>query len=217
MAGLFQFGRSCALAVHVKWIILLILLRVQSPSTAMGEDWPNWRGPARNGISTEKQWQHTWPADGPAILWKATVGVGFSSVTVADGRLYTMGNSDEHDTVYCCDARTGTVIWKHTYECPLDNRFFEGGPTSTPTVEKDRVYSLSRQGDLYCLDARTGQIHWSKNVQQEADVRIPGWGFASSPMIHNDQLILNVGESGLALDKNSGNVVWKSGDGEAAT
>ena len=215
MAGLFQFVRSCALAVHEKWIILLILLRVLSPSIAMAEDWPNWRGPARNGISTEKQWQHTWPADGPAILWKATVGVGFSSVTVADGRLYTMGNSDEHDTVYCCDARTGTIIWKHTYECPLDNRFFEGGPTSTPTVEKDRVYSLSRQGDLYCLDARTGQIHWSKNVQQEADVRIPGWGFASSPMIHNDQLILNVGESGLAVDKISGNVVWKSGDGEA--
>ena len=197
------------------WRILLNMLLLLAPLTAFAEDWPNWRGPARNGISAERQWKNTWPTDGPAVLWRANVGTGFSSLTVANARLYTMGNSDDQDTVFCLDARNGKVIWKHTYECPLDDRFFEGGPTSTPTVENDRVYSLSRNGDQFCFDARSGKIHWSKNVHKEASVRIPGWGFASSPMIHNDHLILNVGEAGLALDKMNGNIVWKSGDADA--
>ena len=203
------------MSVHGIWVLLLLLVLWRSPTSALGEDWPNWRGPARAGISAEKHWKHTWPAEGPSILWKANVGIGFSSLSVADGRLYTMGNSEDQDTVFCLDAKSGEVLWKHTRDCPLDDRFFEGGPTSTPTVEGDRVYTLSRQGDLLCFESRTGKIHWSKNVHQEAEVRIPGWGFSSSPMIHQDRLILNVGEAGLAINKLTGDLIWKSGDGEA--
>lgn len=179
------------------------------------EDWPNWRGPSRNGVSSEKNWQHTWPAGGPKIRWKADVGIGFSSMAVADGRLYTMGNSDNRDRVICLDSKSGSVLWKHAYECPLDDRFFEGGPTSTPTIDDDRVYTLSRQGDLFCFDALTGSVHWSKNVAHEAEVRVPGWGFSSSPLVHDDRLILNIGESGIAVDKSSGKIIWQSGDAES--
>jgi len=190
--------------------VLLCLL-----STADGEDWPVWRGPSKNGVSTEKNWQHNWPATGPAVLWKTNVGIGFSSVTVADGRLFTMGNSNNQDTVTCLEAKTGKVLWTHSYDCPLEDRFFEGGPTSTPTVDGGQVYTLSRQGDLFCFDASSGKIIWSKNIQQEAEVRVPGWGFSSSPVVHENKLILNVGESGIALDKSNGTVLWKSGAGEA--
>jgi len=136
-------------------------------------------------------------------------------VTVADGRLFTIGNSDNQDTVTCLEAQSGKVLWKHSYDCPLDDRFFEGGPTSTPTVDGDHVYTLSRQGDLFCFEAISGKIIWSKNVQQEAEVRVPGWGFSSSPVVHENKLILNVGESGIAIDKSTGTILWKSGAGEA--
>ncbi len=195
--------------------VLVILLFWLSFLTANGEDWPIWRGPLRNGISAEKNWQHTWSASGPTVLWKTNVGIGFSSVTVANGRLYTMGNSDNHDTVTCLDTKSGKVLWNHSYECPLDDRFFEGGPTSTPTVDGDRVYTLSRQGDVFCMDALSGQVVWAKNVHQEAESRIPGWGFSSSPMVHDNKLILNVGDAGIALDKVNGAILWKSGAGEA--
>ncbi len=98
------------------------------------DDWYRWRGPQLDGVSGESGWLFEWPEHGPTIAWKASVGTGFSSVTVAGGRLYTMGNRDNIDTVYCLDAVTGKQLWTHSYQCPLDPKFFEGGPTSTPTV-----------------------------------------------------------------------------------
>ncbi len=126
-----------------------------------------------------------------------------------------MGHANDADTVFCIDAEKGQVVWKHSYDSPLDDRFFEGGPTATPTVDDERVYSLGRQGDLFCFDAATGKIQWSKNVAQEAGVRIPGWGFSASPVVHDDRLILNVGQSGMAIHKQTGEILWKSGDSDA--
>ena len=194
-------------------VSLLIVVFLASPLVA--DDWYRWRGPRLNGISDETGWLVEWPEAGPVIAWKASVGVGFSSVTVADGRLYTMGNLDNTDTVYCLDAASGEQLWTHAYECPLEDRLFEGGPTSTPTVDRDRVYTLSRQGDLFCFDAATGVVRWSKNVAEEAGVRIPGWGFAGSPLVHGDLLVLNVGEAGTAVKKSTGKIVWTSADREA--
>ena len=208
--------RSCSfVSVNANRCTLMLPLLLCSLSTAIGDDWPIWRGPSRNGVSAEKNWQRNWPASGPTVLWKTNVGIGFSSVTVADGRLFTIGNSDNQDTVTCLKAQSGKVLWKHSYDCPLDDRFFEGGPTSTPTVDGDHVYTLSRQGDLFCFEAISGKIIWSKNVQQEAEVRVPGWGFSSSPVVHENKLILNVGESGIAINKSNGAILWKSGAGEA--
>jgi outer membrane protein assembly factor BamB len=185
-----------------------LLLFALTPGHA--EDWPCWRGPDHNGISAEKGWLSNWPDKGPAILWKVNVGTGFSSVAVSKGRLYTMGNEDNQDTVYCFDARTGKKIWSHSYDADLGARYFEGGPAGTPTLAGDRVYTLSRWGDLFCFDSVTGKIHWSGNVEREQHLPIPTWGFAGSPLVHENLLILNVGKSGLALDKMSGKVVWKS-------
>ena len=211
----FSFGSFQSSASLIRKLLLVLPFACQFPLSAIGDDWPNWRGASRNGVSAEKDWQRNWPSDGPKIRWKANVGIGFSSMAVANGRLYTMGNSDNRDSVTCLDSKSGEVLWKHSYECPLDDRFFEGGPTSTPTIDGDRVYTLSRQGDLVCFDALDGTVHWSKNVAQDAEVRIPGWGFSSSPLVHEDGLILNVGESGISIDKNTGEILWQSGDAEA--
>jgi outer membrane protein assembly factor BamB len=178
--------------------------------TIQAADWPYWRGPDHDGVSKETQWRDTWPAAGPPITWRAHVGTGFSTVAVASGKLYTLGNTDDRDTVYCLDAVTGKEIWKHSYDAPRDPKAFEGGPTSTPAVDGNRVYTLSRLGDLFSFDATTGKVAWSKTIATEADQRIPSWGLSGSPIVHDNLLLLNIGDAGMALDKHTGKVVWSS-------
>jgi outer membrane protein assembly factor BamB len=126
-----------------------------------------------------------------------------------------MGYGDEQETVFCFDASSGKVLWQHSYDSDLGDKFFEGGPTATPTVDGDAVYTLSRWGDLFCFENATGKIRWSKNVQKESGIRVPGWGFAGSPVISADLLLLNIGEGGLAIEKATGKVVWSSANKDA--
>lgn len=191
-----------------------LLLTLLATNDAPAADWPFWRGLARTGISQEKGWNARWTTP-PKVLWKAGVGIGFSSFSVADGRVFTTGNEDNKDTVFCFDAATGRVLWKHSYDADLGDKYFEGGTTGTPTVDGDKVYQLSRWGDVFCFEAATGKVVWSKNVQQETDARIPDWGFGGSPLVWKHLLILNVGQGGLALDKTSGKIVWESDDRNA--
>src|SRR5205814_956561 len=135
---------------------------------------------------------------------------GFSSMAVAQGRLFTLGNRNETDTVYAFDAETGKGLWKHSYPCALDPIYYEGGPGSTPSVDGDRVYTLSKRGHAFCFAAATGKILWQKNLMEELRAGKPRWGFAGSPLIVEDRVILNVGEAGTALDKRTGRVLWKS-------
>lgn len=178
-------------------------------------DWYRWRGPDLNGISQETGWSTTWPAAGPKQLWRARVGVGFTSITVANGRAYTMGNQKDRDTVYCFDAATGREIWQHTYACKLDPKYYEGGPGGTPTVDGDRVYTLSKFGHLFCFDAGNGRVEWSRQLVDDLGVRVPTWGFSTSVLVDGDALFLNVGSHGTALNKATGEVIWTSGTGES--
>ena len=158
----------------------------------MADDWPQWRGPQRNGISTEKGWTDQWPKDGPPILWKASVGLGFSSCVVGSGRVYTMGHADNTDTVFCFDADSGRQIWKHSYPADLGDKFYEGGTTGTPTIDGDRVFSLSKWGDLFCFEAATGKIVWSRNIPKDTEAPIPTWGFSGAPTVFENLLLLNM-------------------------
>ena len=182
-----------------------------STAAVSADDWPQWRGPDLNGISRETGWSVNWPDAGPPTLWRAEVGIGFSSVTVVAGRVFTLGNARETDTVWCFDAVTGRQIWKHEYPCELDAIYYEGGPGSTPTVDGDRVFTLSKRGHLFCFEAASGRVIWQKQIAAEVQAGKPRWGFAGSPLVEADRLILNVGAAGTAVDKGSGRVVWQSG------
>ncbi|MDB6065666.1 MAG: qgdA [Pedosphaera sp.] len=192
---------------------LLSLSTMLLAATAGAEDWHRWRGPDANGISKETGWQSQWPAEGPKQLWKVSVGTGFSSMTVSQGRVYTLGNDgDKTDTVYCLDAATGAIVWKYAYECALDPHFYEGGPSATPVENDGLVYSLSRKGDFFCLDAAKGTVIWKKDLHAgDFANEIPTWGFSGSPLVEGNLVILDVGAAGIAFDKKTGNPAWTSG------
>ena len=175
------------------------------------DDWPRYRGANFNGVSSEKNWLGAWPGGQPKQLWKKNVGTGFASMAVAKGRVYTVGHAGKEDAVYCFDAISGAEAWKHVYAQELDPKYYEGGPSGTPTVEGGKVFVFSKQGDVLCLEAATGVLVWSKNVHKEFGVELPDWGFAGSPHIEGELLILNAGTSGIALKKATGEKAWTSG------
>jgi outer membrane protein assembly factor BamB len=149
-------------------------------------------------------------------MWKASIGTGFSSISIADGRVCSMGNTDGTDHLACLDEQTGEELWRHSYPCALDDNLFEGGPTSTPTIDGDSVYTFGRRGELFCLDVTNGDVRWSVNVREDADAPMPTWGFGSSVLVQGDIVVLNAGGAGLALNKSTGEIVWSSGNHEAA-
>jgi len=196
-------------------VALQVLVSALFAAEMRAADWPCWRGPQRNGVSTETGWRETWPKEGPPKAWNAKVGLGFSSFVVGEGRAYTLGHAEGQDTVWCFEAGSGKVVWKHSYPAELGDKYFEGGTTGSPTLEGDRLYTLSRWGDVFCFEAATGKVIWSKNVQKETGAPVPDWGFTGAPLLHEKLLVLNVGDAGLALDKSQGKVIWKSANKSA--
>jgi outer membrane protein assembly factor BamB len=162
------------------------------------------------------------------------VGTGFSSITVAGGRLYTMGNSDrmvedpstsgrsgvghklaEVDEVFCLDPNTGRILWIHAYESDLTPNLYEGGPSATPTIADSNVYTFSKQGMAYCLDANDGSVLWQKDLVADYGALIPRYGFAGSPYVHENLVIYNAGTHGMALNAADGTLAWETGTGRA--
>lgn len=183
------------------------LLLLSSGVAALSADWPVWRGPSYDGISTEKNWKL--PSE-PKVLWEAEVGLGFSSFTVSQGRVTTTGHADGQDTLFCLDAQTGKVVWKHSYPADLGDKYYEGGTSATPVFDDGKIYHLSRWGDLFCFEAASGKVLWEKNVQKETKANLPDWGFAGAPLVQGELLILNVCKAGMAVEKTTGKIVWRS-------
>src|SRR5881628_3597498 len=132
LLGFVDFG--LLRAKHRPMKFLVAVLTTSFVLNAHADDWPQWRGLHRNSISSERVGV-VWPAAGPKVLWRASVGTGFSSFSISNGRVYTMGNANEKDTIWCFDALTGKQIWRHSYEAKLGPQYYEGGPASTPTVD----------------------------------------------------------------------------------
>ena len=178
------------------------------PAGHVWGDWPKWRGPDGNGTASETDWNPAALESGPDILWQASVGAGYSSLAISDGRVYTLGNKNGEDTVYCLDMLSGKVLWEYSYDCSSGQY---PGPKATPAVDGNLVYTSSREGHLYCFNALSGDVVWFKHLVDDYRVRPPQWRFAGSPVVHGDLVILNAGPSGLALDKATGEKIWGSG------
>ncbi len=172
------------------------------------DDWPGFRGPNHDGISREAGWKVS--PDAP-IAWKAQVGLGYSMPIVGGGKVIVSGHDGaDTDSLFCFDEATGKEKWKLTYPQPLGDKFFQGGTTGTATLDGSKVFSLAREGELFCLDAETGKIVWRVHLQKDFGYKVPDWGFTGAPLVLGDRLYITAGDSGLALNKADGSVIWKS-------
>lgn len=192
--------------------LLAFAERIEGRGESSAAPWPQWRGPARDGISRSTGLLHKWPDDGPPLEWKAEgLGSGFSSVAVAGGRAFTIG--DEADGQYLIALRIpgGKEGWRTRIGEPWNGSYT--GSRSTPTVDGDRVYVLGTDGDLVCAATATGRVIWRRNLQKDFGGRsMSVWAFSESPLVDGDKVVCTPGgpEAGIvALNKTNGSQIWR--------
>lgn len=178
-------------------------------SAAVRADWPNFRGPNHDGISSETGFRKEWK-DRPPVIWERNLGSGFSSFAVVGDRLYTAGTQNKQQVIYALNANTGEVIWQKPFEAEYPERQGGDGPRATPTVSGDRLYMLGAKGKLLCLKTDDGAEVWSTQFSH-----MPTWGYSGSVLIEDNLAISSGGEGDgalVAFDKLSGKSVWKTGE-----
>ena len=191
-----------------------LILAVSISSLATAADWPQFRGPNRDDVSTETGLLKQWPATGPKRVWLFdNAGMGYSGFSVVGGKLFTLGTRDSKEILIALDASTGKELWTAGIGDILGNGWGDG-PRGTPTVDGDHVYALSGTSNLVCAQASDGKVLWTKSMADLGGKK-PGWGFTESPLV-DGKLVLATpgGEKGTmaAFDKTTGAVVWQSAD-----
>jgi outer membrane protein assembly factor BamB len=206
---------------------LLAAVFVGSVGGVLADDWPQWRGPNRDGKSTETGLLRDWPKGGPKLAWKLDdVGTGYGQPAVVGDRVYVVGaegkKADAREFVRCLSAADGKEVWKvpvHTTPVPFLD-LWGGGPRATPTVSGGVVYVLGASGNLVALTADTGKQVWAKNLVTDFGGEVPKWGYSESPLVDGDKVIVTPGgkdrpdqtakfEGGvIALNKDTGALVW---------
>lgn len=207
MTRAWSFGRA---AVTLAAAILTATAVASNQTTG---DWPQWRGPNRDGRSAETGLLTSWPPEGPRLVWKASgAGTGYSSMSTSEGRLYTVGARGGREYVHAFDVATGRKLWEVDNGVEFTNDR-GNGPRSTPTIDGSRLYVLGASGDLTCLDKVSGTRIWSVNVLRTFGGRNPTWGLSESPLVAGNRVLVNAGgpnASIVALDKTSGRVLWRT-------
>lgn len=170
-------------------------------------DWPQWRGPRRDGVSAEHDLLQSWSDKGPPAAWSANgLGRGYASIAIVDGKIYTMGKLDNAVSLLALDGGDGHKLWATPVGTQADE------PSSTPTVDGDRVYALGPFGDLVCVQASDGKVLWQKSYTRDFGGSVPTWKFCESPLIDGDNLICTPGgpqATLVALNKLTGELIWK--------
>jgi len=189
-------------------------------------DWPQWRGPQRNGLSSETGLLKEWPKDGPKLLWQVEdAGVGYSTPAVSGDRLYELGNEGiENEFVEARSIADGKRIWQ-TRLGKVGNPDQEPkfpGARSTPTIDGDLIFALGSDWDLVCLEKATGKTRWQKNLRSDFGGKPGTWAYSESPLVDGEIVVCTPGGSEaslVALVKTTGEVKWKTvvpGGDEAA-
>jgi len=180
--------------------------------TLPAADWPQFRGPNRDGVSKETGLLKEWPKDGPTKLWQVkNLGLGFGTPSVADGKIFGMGTRDGKDGVWALNEKDGTELWFTPFDDPR-NINQNNGPSGTPTFHDGKLYAISSKGKLVRLDAKTGKLEWQVDFVKDFKGGIPGWGYCESPLVDGEKVICTPGGKNtiVALSKNTGEVIWKT-------
>ncbi|MEE8467006.1 MAG: PQQ-binding-like beta-propeller repeat protein [Planctomycetota bacterium] len=206
-------------------LILLPLLTALADASTV-DDWPQWRGPTRDGVWRETGLLEELP-DELELRWSVPIGGGYSGPTVADGRVYVTDHLTDYVTdrvddereverVHCFDEESGESLWTHTYDCSYAGVSYEAGPRCSVLIQEGRAYSLGTMGHLFCFDAASGEVLWSHDLADEYEIRMPIWGIAAAPILEEGLLIVPVsgapGAYMVAFDAETGRERWAALD-----
>ncbi len=178
-------------------------------------DWPQWQGPERNAISRETGLLQSWPTGGPPLAWKAEgLGGGYTTPSIAAGRVFGMSYRGTKEAVWALDEATGRELWSMVLGPRAESVNKNEGPRCTPTVDGDLLYVLGVSGDLACLETATGKQRWRRNLAKDfGGEMMSNWGYSESPLVDGDKVICTPGGKGatlVALDKKMGQEIWKA-------
>jgi outer membrane protein assembly factor BamB len=199
-------------------------------TSVRADDWPQWLGPKRDGVWRETGIVDKFPADGPKVRWRTSIGAGFAGPAVAEGKVYLIDRvlaegaklpASPFDTrnaipgkerVLALSEDDGRILWTYEYECPYKVSY-ASGPRATPLVAGGKVYTLGTEGNLVCLDATSGKVQWAHELKKDYGAKTPYWGFSAHPLLDGQKLICMVGGKGTtvaAFDKDSGKEMWRA-------
>ncbi|HMF11949.1 MAG TPA: PQQ-binding-like beta-propeller repeat protein [Gemmataceae bacterium] len=182
--------------------------------SGIAEDWPQFLGPTRNGVSTETPLAASWSKTGPRVVWQRAVGEGWSGPVVAGGRLVLFHRKGDDEVVECLDAANGKEHWKFEYPTNyVDDFNFDPGPRATPLIAGKHVYTLGAEGKMHCLELATGKKVWDRALADDYQAAKGFFGVATSPVLDNGFLLVNIGGKNagiVALNAETGKEVWKA-------
>jgi outer membrane protein assembly factor BamB len=185
--------------------------------SARADDWPQWRGPNRDGVWAEDGILDRFPEPEIAVKWRVPISSGYSGPTVADERVYVTDRVDEPEEierVHCFEWETGKTIWSYSYPASYEKIGYRAGPRASVHVEDGRAYSLGAAGHLHCFNAATGELLWGRDLRAQYAIRMPIWGISAAPVVEGDLIIVQIAGEGdacvVAFDKRTGQERWKA-------
>jgi outer membrane protein assembly factor BamB len=210
----------------LKHPLVVAFLYVTLPlSLGLAEDWPDWRGPRRDGTWNAPPLPHRLPAVESARVWSKPIGPGYAGISVAGDRLYSLDrvpspgqNPDGQERILCFNTKTGDIVWQHAYPEHYGNLDYASGPRASPAIVDGIVYTLGAVGMAGALDAATGRVLWQRDLRAEQSATIPTWGLAATPFVLDNQVILHAGlpkGSVVSLDIKTGNERWRASNDPA--
>lgn len=207
--------------MRISHLLVLPILWIASHSHA--DEWPQWRGPDRDGTWKESGIVDQLPAGQIARKWQVPVSSGYSGPTVSGGRVYLTDRKtkpEQIERILCFDWESGETVWSHEYPAEYRNVQYVAGPRASVLIDDGRAYALGTMGHLNCLDAATGEMLWHRDLNAEYGIRMPIWGIAGSPLVEGDLLIVQIGGAPgaciVAFDRRTGEERWRALDDQAS-
>lgn len=188
-----------------------------------GDDWPQWRGPQRDGVWHESKLLESFASSQIPLKWSVPIGSGYCGPTVSGGRVYVMDRQtdpDEVERVLCLDEQTGQIQWTHSYACTYDGISYTAGPRASVTIDRGQAFALGAVGHLHCFEADSGKVLWQRPLRDDFSIKMPVWGIAAAPLVVGEMVILHIGGRDgacvVALDRQTGQERWRALDDRAS-
>jgi outer membrane protein assembly factor BamB len=189
---------------------------MMTAGSSLAADWPQWRGPNRDGKSVDTGLLKQWPENGPPLAWRVdTLGGGYSTPSIAAGRIFGMSNRGDKEVVWALSEKDGSEIWVTSLGPAFRQQPSQGreGPACTPTVDGERLYVEGLGGNVACLQVQDGKIVWQRSLTEDLGGRRPMWSYRESPLVDGDKVVVTPGGADaimVALNKLTGETMWKA-------